>query len=210
MLSKVFELFVQGERTLDRSQGGLGIGLTVARSLVELHGGTIRARSPGLGLGSEFLVYLPALAKPAVHEDAPAGSLQRTSQPSRSGVRVLLVDDNKDAVEVLAELLQTYGHEVMVAHDGPQALSIVPAFRPHAVLLDIGLPVMDGYELARRLREMETGHSLLLVAVTGYGQDTDKVKSREAGFDVHLVKPVEFATVLPLLADLAVCAHQGV
>jgi PAS domain S-box-containing protein len=204
MLSKVFELFVQGERTLDRSQGGLGIGLTVARSLVELHGGTISARSPGLGLGSEFQVCLPALAKPVVHEEAPGGMRQLTSRPPRSGIRVLLVDDNKDAVDVLAELLQTYGHEVAVAYDGPQALSIAPAFRPDAALLDIGLPVIDGYELAKRLREVEAGHPCRLVAVTGYGQDTDKAKSREAGFDVHLVKPVELAVVLPLLADLAV------
>jgi PAS domain S-box-containing protein len=210
MLSSVFELFVQGERTLDRSQGGLGIGLTVARSLVELHGGTISARSPGLGQGSEFLVRLPALAKPVVHEEAPAGTLQLSSPPPLSGVRVLLVDDNKDAVEVLAELLQTYGHEVAVAYDGPQALTMAPMFRPHAALLDIGLPVMDGYELAKRLREVSAGHPSRLVAVTGYGQDSDKAKSREAGFDVHLVKPVDLSVILPLLADLAVSEHQDV
>jgi CheY-like chemotaxis protein len=200
MLPNVFELFVQGRRTIDRSQGGLGIGLTLARSLVELHGGIISARSDGLGKGTEFVVRLPVAAKTAASE-APARKPQKLEIVRTLSVRVLLVDDNVDAAEVLADSLRSFGHRVEVAHDGPEALSMAAHFKPDTAILDIGLPVMDGYELATKLREQMPSRRLRLLALTGYGQDSDKAKSLEAGFNVHLVKPVNLSTVLAFLDD---------
>jgi PAS domain S-box-containing protein len=200
VLPRVFDLFVQGDRALDRSQGGLGIGLTLARNLVEAHGGTIAAHSDGLGMGSEFTVRLPACSGRAATE-REFDSVPPRADGRRAGIRILLVDDNTDAADVLAEVLRRAGHEVAVAYDGPQALGIARAFQPNAALLDIGLPVLDGYELAERLRELLPGYPLRLVAVTGYGQDTDKHKSRAAGFDAHLVKPIDLRALLALLAE---------
>jgi CheY-like chemotaxis protein len=198
MLATVFDLFVQGERALDRSQGGLGIGLTVARGLVELHGGTIAAYSDGDGAGTEIVVRLPALRAAAAA--APGGA--RPAQRDLPGVqRILVVDDNADAADVLAEALRTYGHHVLVAHDGAGALAAAAAFAPDAAVLDIGLPGMDGYELARRLRAELSGRPPRLVALTGYGQDGDRAKAREAGFDVHLVKPVDLDAVMSLFVS---------
>ncbi|HKE15599.1 MAG TPA: GAF domain-containing protein, partial [Kofleriaceae bacterium] len=196
VLPGIFDLFVQGDRALDRSQGGLGIGLTLARNLVEAHGGTIAARSDGLGKGSEFTVRLPACSgRAATEREDAAPRVDR----GPSGVRILLVDDNTDAADVLAEVLRGAGHEVAVAYDGPQALGVARDFQPNAALLDIGLPVLDGYELAAKLREIMPGAPLQLIAVTGYGQDTDKRRSRAAGFDAHLVKPVDLRALLALL-----------
>jgi CheY-like chemotaxis protein len=189
LLSKLFEAFVQGKRTIDRHEGGLGLGLALARSLTKLHGGTIEARSDGPGRGSEFVVRLPALeATAATTVDArPA----HAAPPAACGARrVLVVDDNKDAAMMLAEVLASEGFVVRVAIDPLQALEYMESFVADIAVLDIGLPVIDGHELARRLRE-RYGPSLRLVALTGYGQQADKEKAREVGFDVHLVKPVD-------------------
>ena len=188
MLSRVFELFSQERQSIDRSLGGLGLGLAIARSLVVMHGGSVTASSAGHGRGSVFAVDLPAAerleARPA------ADPVPEAPQAAGRERRVLVVDDNLDAAELLAEVLRASGHVVEVAHDGPTALRVASVFRPESALLDIGLPVMDGYELARRL------HSQLgkvrLIAVTGYGQPADRARAREAGFSAHLIKPVDF------------------
>ncbi len=204
MLPHIFNMFVQGERTLDRSQGGLGIGLTIVRNLVELHGGTVTAESCGLGQGSEFVLCLPALPQQQLEltlneaNGRPART-QKRAQPH--GKRVLVVDDNADAAETLADLLHGLGHTTSVAHDGPTALSKAAAFRPQVALLDIGLPVMDGYELARRLREQPGLHRVRLLAITGYGQESDRERSRAAGFHEHLVKPVDFVKLAALIEE---------
>jgi signal transduction histidine kinase len=197
MLPRVFDLFAQAEQTSDRSAGGLGLGLTLVKSLVELHGGRVEAFSEGLGRGSEFVVRLPC--SESAGEPATNGAA-RTSGPSRPARRVLVVDDNADAADSLALLLRVDGHEVRVAYDGPAALQEAAAFRPEVVLLDIGLPRMDGYEVARRLRGQAELKEALLVAVTGYGQDEDRRRAEEAGFDAHLVKPTDPAVLHELLA----------
>ena len=191
-LPSIFDPFVQGERSIDRSQGGLGIGLALVRSLVVLHGGTVAAHSDGVGKGSRFVVSLPSAA--GALEVAPPSSSEGPALAER-GRRVLLVDDNEDAAELQAELLRAVGHEVLVAYDGPSALAEAGAFRPDVALLDIGLPVMDGYELARKLQSL-LPQPLRLVALTGYGQENDRARSREAGFALHLVKPVDGARLL--------------
>jgi CheY-like chemotaxis protein len=204
VLPKVFDLFVQAERTLDRSQGGLGIGLALARNLVDLHGGTIAAHSEGPGKGSEFVARLPLSPTRSTPAGAPAVGAPAPAR-RRSGLRILLVDDNLDAVDVLAEALRSFGHEVVVAHDGPEALTLARDFRPHTALLDIGLPVMDGYELAARLPAAAPTH-VKLIAVTGYGQEADRDRAKAAGFHAHLVKPVDLDTLADLLAELAATA----
>jgi PAS domain S-box-containing protein len=197
LLPRLFELFVQGDRALDRSQGGLGLGLTIAKSVCELHGGTIEAASDGPGRGSTFTVTLPRAerSEPA----PPPRKAERAARPA-AGKRVLVVDDNVDAAQSLQDFLTRLGHEAAVAHDGVAALELARSFRPDVALLDIGLPVMDGYELARRLREQRGPGELRLIAITGYGQETDRARSREAGFDHHLVKPIAFDALVPLLA----------
>jgi signal transduction histidine kinase/CheY-like chemotaxis protein len=198
LLPRLFDLFVQGDRAADRSQGGLGIGLTVARSLVELHGGTLSAWSDGLGQGSEFTVLIPSsLAREAAASTAPRrrGTLQRVD-PKQSR-RILVVDDNRDAADALAYALDLLGHSVQVAYDAPMALTAAASFHPDVALVDIGLPVMDGYELAGRLREL--GGALRLVAITGYGQESDKARSKASGFHEHLVKPVDLKKVQSVL-----------
>ncbi|WP_434382424.1 ATP-binding protein [Melittangium boletus] len=196
MLGRVFNLFEQAERGLDRSQGGLGIGLTVVKNLVDLHGGTIEARSEGVGRGSEFIVRLPLSEGPATptaspSPASPAPAPVPESAPPPSTRRILVVDDNVDAADTLAELLQTWDHTVWQAHDGHAALKAAEEHRPDVVLLDIGLPGMDGYEVARRLRAGPLGPGLTLVALTGYGQASDRSRALEAGFDKHFVKPVD-------------------
>jgi K+-sensing histidine kinase KdpD len=197
LLPDVFDVFVQGQRAIDRSEGGLGLGLAIAKSLCELHGGRIQASSSGPGSGSTFTVMLPAAGQPsAVAFSAPPAPPVQTA----GRVRVLVVDDNIDAAQTLHEFLAFMGHDAAVAHDGVAALELASSFRPQVAVLDIGLPVMDGYELARRLRAQQAGAELRLIAVTGYGQENDRLRSREAGFDHHLVKPIALDALIPLLA----------
>ncbi len=196
VLPHVFDLFVQADRSMARSQGGLGIGLTVVKRLVELHGGRVEARSEGPGRGSEFIVRLPAAEGP---KPAPKPRPAPDGQPAARR-RALVVDDNADAAESLAVLLRSAGHEVRTAYDGPSALAAARDLRPEVVLLDLGLPGMDGCEVARRLRQLEGLQGALLVALTGYGSEEDRRRSKEAGFDRHLVKPVDPAELRELFA----------
>ena len=199
MLGSIFNLFTQVDRSLDRSQGGLGIGLTLVRHLVEMHGGKVSVSSPGPGLGSEFLVQLPLLIEQTTTAVQPGGL-----RPSVGlGRRVLVVDDNRDIAESLSLLLTHSGHEVRIVHDGPSALSAAQEFLPQVILLDIGLPEIDGYEVARRIRKMPALAGVKLVAVTGYGQPEERRRAMEAGFDVHLVKPVDLLTLKDLLDRLS-------
>jgi PAS domain S-box-containing protein len=200
MLGKIFDLFMQADQSIERSQGGLGIGLTLARTLVELHGGTIRAYSEGLGHGSEFVVRLPALTRqPDSQRGGPhSPSAAGTAETSR---RLLVVDDNVDGADSLAVVLRMWGHEVRIAHSGPQAVELVKSYQPDIVLLDIGLPGMSGYEVARKIRGLQVLDKPLLVAITGYGQNEDRRRSLEAGFDRHLIKPVEPGDLRQILAQ---------
>ncbi len=197
-LPRIFDLFAQADRSLDRSQGGLGIGLTLVRDLVELHGGSISVRSEGLAMGSEFTVRLPAtgerIIEPTSDDD---GEAPTTIRP----LRVLVVDDNVHAAQSLAVVLQLWGHDVGVAHDGPSALELAPNYRPEVVLLDIGLPEMDGYRVARRLREIPALEKVAIVAMTGYAGEEDRRRSTEAGFDRHLVKPLDLDSLEQYLGD---------
>ena len=197
LLERVFDLFTQGERTLDRSDGGLGIGLTLARRIVALHGGTITAKSEGVGKGSEFAVRLPRLDLRYRDARGAEGSFELPGGAQRRCV--LVVDDNADAATSVAMLLRMAGHDVEVEHDGPAALEKVAAAAPDVVLLDIGLPGMSGYEVARQLRLRPEGQGLRIYALTGYGQEEDRKRSLEAGFDGHLVKPVVPADLLALI-----------
>jgi signal transduction histidine kinase/ActR/RegA family two-component response regulator len=195
LLGRIFDTFVQQPQSLDRSNGGLGLGLAIVRSLVTLHGGTVEACSGGLGQGSEFIIELP-FASDAAGLDLRRAAPARASQASRGLKRILVVDDNEDAAESLAQVLGQLGYDVQVAYDGPAALQVAQTFKPNVCLLDIGLPVMDGYELARRLREFkQLPEDLRIVAVTGYGRDADRRRSQEAGFNDHLVKPVSVDTL---------------
>jgi PAS domain S-box-containing protein len=197
MLPRIFDRFVQERQPLDRSEGGLGLGLAIVRALVELHRGTVEARSEGLGHGSEFIVRLPASHSQA-HSEANA-SAPSVKTGASDGRRILIVDDNEDVGEMFAEALGKMGHTVDIAHDGPQALSKLAQAVPDIALLDIGLPVMDGYELARRIRTDARLRHVRLVAVTGYGQSRDRARSEEAGFDLHLVKPVDLETLTQVI-----------
>ncbi|MBX9605544.1 MAG: PAS domain S-box protein, partial [Gammaproteobacteria bacterium] len=197
MLPHVFDLFAQEDNTLDRVQGGLGIGLSVVERLVRAHGGSVEARSPGRGGGSEFIVRLPALSQ---ERRESAGPGAQAHGPSRTR-RLLVVDDNVDSATTLAVLLEQVGHEARTAKDGTEALAIAATFEPDAVLLDIGLPGMSGYEVARHLRARAGTARALLIAVTGYGRPEDLERTWAAGFDHHLVKPVAVDKLLKLLSD---------
>jgi nitrogen-specific signal transduction histidine kinase len=198
-LPRIFTMFVQADTSLERSVSGLGIGLTLVKNLVEMHGGTVEALSEGIGRGSEFVVCLPISVAtfepqlPAPTELKPATTVSR---------RILVVDDNRDSAKTLAMLLDVTGHQTQIAFDGLEAVAAAETFRPEVVLLDIGLPKLNGYETAITIREQPWGKDMLLVALTGWGQDDDRQKSKDAGFDAHLVKPVEHSVLAKLLAEL--------
>lgn len=196
LLPRIFDLFIQGDSSLDRSRDGLGIGLTLSQKLVELHGGTIEARSEGAGTGSEFVVRLPMLLETAP-PDAEAAQVAGAASQS---LRILVVDDSEDTAETMGTLLEMSGHTVEIAHSGPAALEAAATFRPDVVLLDIGLPGLDGYQVAERLREDPTMQGVTLIAASGYGQEEDRRRSMEAGIDRHLVKPVDLKELQELLA----------
>jgi len=195
MLGRIFDLFVQGDTPLDRSKSGLGVGLTLVRKVVELHGGTVSATSPGKGRGSSFTVRLPRIDAPAQapRADAPA-------QTKKSALRVLVIEDNDDTREMLGILLRAEGHEVFEAGDGPSAIRAVRDFQPDAAIVDVGLPGMNGYEVARQIRAMD-GKRIRLVAVTGYGGPEDRHRSRQAGFDLHITKPVDPSKLIDLIGS---------
>jgi PAS domain S-box-containing protein len=186
-IDSVFEMFSQVKSGQDRSEGGLGIGLSLSKGLVQLHGGEIEAKSPGLGRGSEFIVRLPVQALAARRQPVDT----RASMEPRVGRRILIADDNRDAAESLAMLLQLDGHEVTIVHDGQAALAAVQSRRPEIVLLDIGMPKLSGYEVARQVRQGLLGRTVTLVAVTGWGQESDKARALAAGFNHHFTKPIE-------------------
>jgi PAS domain S-box-containing protein len=198
MLPRVFDLFTQVDQSLERSQGGLGIGLSLVKNLVELHGGSVSVTSEGSGRGSEFVVRLPTFAAQPVTAENP----KATKPPLAASRRVLVVDDNHDSAMSLAMLLRLKGNEARTAHDGLEAVEVAAEFLPELVLLDIGLPKLNGYEAARRIRDQAWGKSMVLVALTGWGKDEDRRKSSEAGFNSHLVKPVEYSAILKMIAEL--------
>ncbi len=199
LMPRIFTLFTQAERSLARSQGGLGIGLALVQRLVEMHGGQVVASST-LGKGSEFAVRLPVLLAAAANPPSPP---TQEAQPRGPSLRMLVVDDNVDAAESLALLLRELGHDVRTAHDGPTALEAALDCRPNVLLLDIGLPGLDGYEVAKRMRQQPVLQNVVLVAMTGYGKESDRLRAQEAGFDHHLVKPAKFEKVQQILASVS-------
>jgi PAS domain S-box-containing protein len=202
LLPHVFDLFIQEDRSLERKQGGLGLGLTLVRRLVEMHGGRVEAASAGPGLGSAFTIRLPRLGAEA---SEPAAAAERADEdlPAGPARRILVVDDQPDSTDSMALFLRLRGHEVRIAHDGPSALDEIERYRPDVVFLDLGLPGMSGYDVARRVRMMDDLRSLRLVALTGYGTDADRQRTRAAGFDVHLAKPVDPRALDALLAGVS-------
>ena len=197
ILPRIFDLFTQAERSLDRSQGGLGIGLALVQRLVEMHGGTVAASSV-LGQGSEFVVRLPVASPPGPQAASPSTEAAQSTGPS---LRVLVVDDNVDTVTTLALLVKESGHDVRMAYDGPAVLEAALDYRPNVVLLDIGLPGLNGLEIAKQLRQQPALQNAVLVAMTGYGRESDLQRSFDAGFDHHLIKPGDFGKVLQILAS---------
>ena len=207
MLPRVFEMFTQVDRSLEKAKGGLGIGLAIVKRLVEMHGGTVEARSEGQGLGSEFLIRLPVVLSLVQEQEQGGGGDPQQARPM-GRLRVLVVDDNVDVADSLARLLRLMGSEVRTAHDGLEGVEAAAAYRPDLILLDIGMPRLNGYDACRRIREQPWGKGIRIVAVTGWGQDEDKRHSQEAGFDRHLVKPVRPVVLEKLLAELRTAAHR--
>jgi signal transduction histidine kinase/CheY-like chemotaxis protein len=201
LLPHVFELFTQGDRSLARTEGGLGIGLTMVKTLAEMHGGTVTASSEGPGKGSEFVLRLPSAT--VVEVEVPAAQPPTASGPARTGNRVLVVDDNVDLSRALTTLLSRFGYDASGVHDGHSAIETARALRPDVVLLDLGLPGMDGYEVARRLRREEGFQDTTIIAITGYGQEDGGRFSRDEGFNHHLIKPVQIETLVALLEKRA-------
>ncbi|HEV3166492.1 MAG TPA: ATP-binding protein, partial [Isosphaeraceae bacterium] len=195
-LPTMFELFAQGERSLARSEGGLGVGLALVKKLVEMHGGTVSAASEGPGKGSEFTIQLPAVERAlgATAQSTPGHAPDRVK-----GSRVLVVDDNIDTATGLAKLLKVLGHDVRTAHDGQAAIEAAREHRPEFVLLDLGLPRMDGYQVAEKLRQEECCKGAVLIAISGYGQEQDRRRSTQSGFHHHLVKPLDYSVLLTLM-----------
>ncbi len=205
-LNRVFDMFVQLDTSLERSVSGLGIGLTLAKNLVELHGGSMEVHSPGVGQGSEFVVRLPILIEaPQLTPPEPAPNEEKAALSHR----ILVVDDNEDSAESLTILLRLAGHETHTAYDGLEAMEAAATFRPDVILLDIGLPKLNGYEVARKIREKPWGQSMVLVALTGWGQEEDRRRSREAGFNHHITKPVDPPELTRLLARLSQAQSAG-
>jgi len=197
-LESIFDMFMQVDLTSERSQGGLGIGLTLVKRLVEMHGGSVAVKSDGEGLGSEFVVWLPVLSRAT----AAAWSEPPPAAEAASERRILIVDDNRDSADSLAMLLEITGNKTYIAHDGAEGIAAVEKYRPEVVLLDIGLPKLDGHEVCRRIREQPWGKDIVVIALTGWGQEDDRRKSEEAGFNGHLVKPVDYDLLLELLGEL--------
>jgi CheY-like chemotaxis protein len=197
-MPRIFELFTQIPTERSATTGGLGIGLALVRALVELHGGEVHAASRGIDQGSEFTVKLPLLDAVAEARSAP-GAYERPEAQSQVRRNILIADDNQDALESLALMLRMEGHEVHCASDGEEALALAGLRRPEIVVLDVGMPKLDGCEVARRIRAESWGRGAVLVALTGWGQEIDRRRSREAGFDMHLVKPVDPATLCDML-----------
>jgi len=202
MLPRIFELFVQVDHASTKAQCGLGIGLTLVKNLCEMHNGIVQARSEGLGKGCEFVVRLPLVAQTLDPDHRSEAERQADQLPSPSGKRLLIVDDNRDAADSLAVLLRLHGHEVRVAYSGMAALEMAKTYTPDAVFLDIGMPGMDGYQVARRLRQQPGLENVVLAALTGWGQKEDRRRTAEAGFDHHLVKPPEPKAMENVLAAL--------
>jgi CheY-like chemotaxis protein len=201
-LSQIFDMFAQVDRSLERARGGLGIGLSLVRALVEMHGGKVEARSEGPGRGSEFIVQLPLPADASLEHERRGQGFLDGGLPHPAGRRILVVDDNEDAADSLSLLLGAMGYDTRAAYDGRSALEAVPEFKPSLVLLDIGMPGMNGYEVARSMRQRPELANTILVALTGWGQNEDRQRSREAGFHHHLVKPVDAAMLRELLRSL--------
>jgi CheY-like chemotaxis protein len=198
-LSSIFDMFTQVDRAPERSQGGLGIGLTLVKRLVEMHGGSVEAFSSGAGQGSEFVVRLPILSGVRDMSTSEPVAAQCLT-PTR---RILIVDDNRDSADSLAMLLEITGNKTFTAHDGVEAIEAAERHRPEVMLLDIGLPKLNGLEVCRRVREQPWGKDIVVIALTGWGQEEDRRKSQEAGFDGHLVKPVDYDKLLDLLNSLS-------
>ncbi len=202
ILPRIFDLFTQAERTLDRSEGGLGIGLTLVRRLTELHGGRVEAFSEGPGRGSEFVVRLPLLVKAGPASGETAAEPEKEPRRQSRSYRILVVDDNRDSAESLARLLRLIGHEVRTAYNGEEGLDAARVCRPDLILLDIGLPILDGYEVAKRIRAQPDLEEIVLVALTGYGGDEDRRRAQASGFNSHMVKPLDFEALQTLLETL--------
>jgi CheY-like chemotaxis protein len=203
VLPRIFDIFSQAQPALAWSQGGLGIGLSLVKGLVELHGGSVEARSEGPGRGSEFVVRLPVEIKAPIAQPAPPGKAHKPG----TNRRVLIADDNRDSADSLALLLKIMGNEVGTAYDGEQAVEAAAALRPEVVVLDIGMPKLDGYEACRRIREQPWGQGMFLIALTGWVQAEDRQRTAEAGFNQHMVKPVDPDVLMKLIASLS--SEQG-
>jgi CheY-like chemotaxis protein len=202
-LQSIFELFSQLDRSLERRTGGLGIGLYLVKRLVEMHGGTVTAVSQGKGGGSAFIARLPIVVeRPSVVESAVPPQVGAAVPLPDARSRILVVDDNHDAARTLAILLSAHGYVTQAAHDGLQAVDAAEEFNPHVILLDIGLPTLNGYEACQRIRSQSWGKSMILVALTGWGQEEDKRRAEESGFDTHLVKPVDPPKLIQVVAAL--------
>jgi CheY-like chemotaxis protein len=199
-LTSIFEMFSQVDRSLEKSQGGLGIGLNLVRRLVELHGGRIEAKSDGPGRGSEFIVRLPVVVEASV----PQRANEEASSAPKSELRIQIVDDNRDSADTLAMMLKIMGNDTRTAYDGKEGVELAEEFRPNVLLFDIGLPKLNGYEACRLIRQLPWGNKVVMIAVTGWGQEEDRQRSHDAGFDYHMVKPVDASSLMKLLAELSV------
>jgi CheY-like chemotaxis protein len=199
-LPRIFGMFSQVDRSIERATGGLGIGLALVKALVEMHGGTVTAESDGTDMGSTFTLRLPILG--TVQEPGPATPPQESEPAAEIERRILVVDDNEDSARSMARVLKLLGNQVRTAHDGLEAVEAADEFRPEIVLMDLGMPGLNGYEATRRIRDLPWGRSVTIIALSGWGQDGDRLQSKEAGCDGHLVKPVNLADLEELLDEL--------